>query len=384
MSEGFGLPPTLRPLLPLLGLYQCPRLGPATIGMLASELGCQVSEIATQPSALLSTMGLTEHQIETIKAPAEQALHQILGHMLPDTVFLGCDDDAYPQMLAACTGAPLFLFAQGNLALLDQPSIAIVGARHASAQGTQQAKTLAAELAQVGLVITSGLAQGIDAAAHRGALMVSGATIAVLGHGLRYTYPKHHANLRAQIIAEGGLVLSEFLPNEAAKPYFFPRRNRVIAGLSHGVCLIEAGIQSGSMHSAQHALSCDREIFAMPGSVADARHRGCHQLIQQGAHLINDAHDVLDNLPLSVKAYIENRQLNPHITDNKENGTKKLPQHLANSPLLDSVGHEEISMDALIQTTHLPIHVLMSELTQLELAGAVLRTDTGYIKTKGY
>lgn len=223
-------------------------------------------------------------------AEREEALLARLGARL---LVLG--EAAYPPALAALEDAPLALAVQGEAALLARPAVAVVGARHASAGGRIIAERLAADLAAAGIVVVSGLARGIDAAAHAGAL-AAGATVAVVATGLDRPYPPEHAALQARIAAQGAVV-AEAPPGTPARPELFPRRNRIIAGLALGVVVVEAAVRSGSLITARLALEAGREVFAVPGSPLEPRARGTNDLIRQGAHLVEGVEDVLAHLP---------------------------------------------------------------------------------------
>lgn len=204
--------------------------------------------------------------------------------------------DHYPNPLKQIANPPPFLFARGKLALLDQPQIAIVGSRKASHAGIATTTQFANQLAEAGLVITSGLALGIDAAAHRAALEQQHPTIAVLPAGLDTIYPRRHHQL-AQAICQHGCLLSEMPLNTTVKPYLFPRRNRLISGLSLGTLVIEAAAKSGSLITARLAAEQGREVFAVPGAIQNQQASGCHQLIQQGAKLVTQIDDILEEFP---------------------------------------------------------------------------------------
>ena len=358
-----------------LGLYECPKIGLATIYQLAQLLDEPVHRLAFVADERLSNMGLTHSQIHCIK-------RYVTGTPIPfklpkDTHFVPLHDSRYPCWLKQISDPPLFLFVQGDVRVLETVAISVVGNRYPSEPARKVSKALSQGLAKRGWVVVSGLAQGIDAAAHSGALSVGGATVAVLGHGMNYTYPQAHKALRQEIIAKGGCVISECLPNQSAKPYFFPRRNRIVSGLSHGVCIIEAGLRSGTMVTAQHAIAQNRDVFAMPGSVLDEQNWGCHQLIQQGAMLLNHVDDVLSFYP-----NVENLRARPNVDFIKEN-SKTLTQDLANPLLLDSVGIDVTSVDDIVSRTQLPIAEVLSQLSTLELSGYVQQRAGGYTRIRG-
>ncbi|MFP5245111.1 MAG: DNA-processing protein DprA, partial [Thermoanaerobaculia bacterium] len=208
--------------------------------------------------------------------------------------------DAYPPLLAEIFDPPLALHFRGDLSLLTKPAIAIVGSRRASPYALNVAEQLARQLASTGMVIVSGLARGIDAAAHQATLATGGKTIAVLGTGIDVVYPRAHGRLFQRIASEG-LLVSEFPPGTPPKPEHFPIRNRIISGLSRGTLIVEATRRSGSLITARMAAEQNREVFAVPGSIFSAGSEGTHRLIQYGAKLVHDANDVLEELHLDLR-----------------------------------------------------------------------------------
>ncbi|MFZ5722152.1 MAG: DNA-processing protein DprA [Pseudomonadota bacterium] len=211
------------------------------------------------------------------------------------TGLLWSDDDLYPALLAEVSAAPSLLFCRGNPSVLSRPQLAIVGSRHASAAGLATARAFAADLAAAGFVITSGLALGIDAMAHEGALAAGGETVAVLGCGADRVYPRRHAAL-ADGVQAGGCLVSEFLPGTEPVAAHFPQRNRIISGLALGVLVVEAAVDSGSLITARFAAEQGREVFAIPGSIHSPLSRGCHQLIREGATLVETSAQIIDAL----------------------------------------------------------------------------------------
>ena len=207
-------------------------------------------------------------------------------------------DSHYPKALLEINDPPPVLYAKGKLGLLNQPSIAIVGSRNATTQGKENAEAFAKGLSSYGLCIVSGLALGIDGAAHRGALQANGSTIAVAATGLDIVYPSKHLDLAHQI-AKHGLLISEFSLGETSKPENFPRRNRLISGLSLGCLVVEASLQSGSQITARLSTEQGREVFVIPGSIHSPTSKGCHQLIKQGAKLVDNLQDIIEDLNLA-------------------------------------------------------------------------------------
>jgi DNA processing protein len=263
-------------------------------------------------------------------------------------------DTAYPAALLEIPDPPNVLYIRGNPALLKKPGIGMVGSRNATPQGLQTAEVFAKALASNGLSIISGLALGIDAAAHRGALAAGGDTIAVIGTGADRLYPARNKEL-AVAIAERGAIISEFPLGTPAIAANFPRRNRIISGLSRGVLVVEAAIESGSLITARLAAEQGREVFAIPGSIHSPVARGCHKLIKQGAKLVETAQDVLEELG-PVEADPSSSEIQP-ATDE--------------APILSALGHDPCSLDELIERTGYSTDQLLTELLMLELAGQI-------------
>jgi DNA processing protein len=281
-------------------------------------------------------------------------------------------DAAYPPLLLNTADPPLLLFAQGRLGLLNAAGVAIVGSRQPTPAGRENAHRIARQLSAQGVTVVSGLAAGVDGAAHEGALAGPGSTIAVVGTGLDEVYPPRHAAL-ARGIAEHGLLLSEFPLGTPPLAQHFPMRNRIIAGLTRATLVVEAALRSGSLITARLAAEAGREVFALPGSVNSAQSRGCHALIKQGATLVEGAEDILAEL----QALPALRQ--PPV----EAGSALAPDDLADSPLLQALGHDPATLDALLARTGLPVSQLNAQLLELELAGAVARLPGGLFQRCG-
>jgi DNA processing protein len=286
-----------------------------------------------------------------VGAAVEQALAWAAtpGHRI---VTLG--DADYPPALLTIPDPPTLLYLRGDPALAGRAGIAIVGSRNATAAGIRTAESFGQALAEQGLTVTSGLALGIDAAAHRGALSGHGATVAVIGTGIDRIYPARNKEL-ALAIAERGAIVSEFPLGTPALAANFPRRNRIIAGLSRGVLVVEAALQSGSLITARLAAEQGREVFAIPGSIHSPVARGCHRLIREGAKLVETAHDILEELHLDGTPA-------PTLATSRD-GTE--------SPLLAALGHDPCSLDDLAERTGLPADRLLPELLDLELTGRI-------------
>jgi DNA processing protein len=282
--------------------------------------------------------------------------HHLLVH--------GSDD--YPAALRAIAGAPLVLFVEGDLEALHLPQLAIVGSRRPTAAGRALAEAFAAEFGRSGLVVTSGLALGIDAAAHRGALAGGGRTIAVCGTGLARVYPAEHAAL-ARDIARSGALVSEFPLTFPPRPAHFPQRNRIIAGMSLGVLVVEAALRSGSLITARLAGEQGRAVFAVPGSVHNPMARGCHRLIRDGAQLVESAAEVVADLDFGL--------VTPHLPGRAQapEADRVLPSGLdtTREMLLNALGYDPVDLDTLGERTGLAARVLAAKLLVLELEGLV-------------
>ena len=273
---------------------------------------------------------------------------------------------AFPALLLESGDAPVILFAKGRLDLLERPALAMVGSRNCSQGGTDTAEAFAEAFSASGVTVVSGLAQGIDAAAHAGALRAAakqpataGSTIAVVGTGIDRVYPAKNKVL-AHSIAEQGLILSEYPLGTPPLAENFPRRNRIISGLARGVLVVEASMASGSLITARLAGEQGREVFAIPGSIHSTFHKGCHHLIKQGAKLVETAQDVIEELQLGAASSAAAGQ--SAATFNEATGM---------SPLLEYIEHTPIDVDALVARSSLPIDQVVTELTLLELAGNV-------------
>lgn len=264
-------------------------------------------------------------------------------------------DETYPRPLLEIADPPAVLYAHGRIELLARAALAIVGSRNATQQGEANAEALARTLSEAGLTIVSGLALGIDAAAHRGGLAGAGSTIAVLGTGIDVAYPSRNATLAAEI-AERGLLISEFPLGTAPAAQNFPRRNRLISGLARGCLVVEAALASGSLITARAAAEQGREVFAIPGSIHSPLSKGCHALIKSGAKLVESAEDVLAELSgFRPSGFASTRQSIPN----------------ADTGLLGHMGHDPVDVDSLCSRAGMSAEQVSSELLRLELDGRV-------------
>lgn len=270
-------------------------------------------------------------------------------------------DPGYPELLLQTADPPLLLHLAGRAELIGAPSVAVVGSRHPTPQGRERALAFAREISQSGWTVVSGLALGIDGAAHEGALEGPGSTVAVVGTGLDQTYPRTHAALFDRIAHEG-LIVSEYLLGTPPLRENFPMRNRLIAGLSRGTLVVEAALQSGSLITARLAAEAGREVFAMPGSLNSPQARGCHALIKQGAKLVETAQDVFDELPGGPRAARPGPSAAP---------APAAPERA--DPLWAALGFDPVGLDELVLRTGLGAAELSARLLDLELEGLVQR-----------
>jgi DNA processing protein len=286
---------------------------------------------------------------------------------------LAVGDTDYPPLLLQTADPPLLLYVQGDATLLARRSLAIVGSRNASTQGSDNARAIAAHLSRQGWAIVSGLALGIDGAAHEGGLQGPGSTIAVVGTGLDRVYPSRHRGL-AHRIAEAGVLLSEFAPGTPPLPENFPLRNRIIAGLSRGTLVVEAALQSGSLITARLAAEAGREVFAVPGSIHSPLSRGCHALIRQGAKLVEGADDILEELREPATGGAAVAPVAEAAAEAAAEG----------DPLLQALGHDPVTLDALCARTGWSAQQLAARLLELELQDQVARLPGGLYQRRSH
>jgi DNA processing protein len=326
----------------------------------------QLKEVVSEKIAAEITQGVNEDALTDVIHWLSQANNHLVT----------LADAHYPKALLEITDPPPLLYAKGNIALLNLPSIAIVGSRNASVQGEKNAEAFAHDLCGYGLCIISGLALGIDGAAHRGALKANGATIAVVGTGLDIVYPAKHRDLAHQIV-ERGLIISEFALGTPSKPQNFPKRNRIISGLSLGCLVVEANLQSGSQITARLAAEQGREVFAIPGSIHSPMSKGCHQLIKQGAKLVDCLQDIVEDLGLNRAINSDLNSSLDHLNpDNAASNTTE-KNNTPNNPLLILMGFEPMTLENLVHLSSLTVSEVSSMLMLLELEGRVASLTGG-------
>jgi DNA processing protein len=356
-----------------LSLNQIPHFGPAKFQQLLLLCEGKIGNVNQLSKPDFVKLGWKSEQINAFVKPDSAYIKKCLAWLdIDNSHFLLCyTSDSYPSLLKQISRPPILLFGYGNKALLEQPQIAMVGSRNPSISGKQVAHSLAKDLSRTGWLITSGMAMGVDAACHRGALDAGGCSVGVVGAGIDQIYPKRNREIYSSMANEKGCIVSEFSPGTLPRPENFPRRNRIVSGLSYGVVVVEAEIKSGSLISAKYALEQDREVFAVPGNINNPLVKGCHYLIKQGAKLVEQANDINEEFE--------------HIIGNslsrEEGGLRKTSnQGLASDRLLDSVDYEVTALDAIALRSGMPIAQLLSALLEYELKGLIASVAGGYIK----
>lgn len=357
------------PLRAWLTLLRTPRLGPV-------GLREQLSRHGGQPEAVIAALAAMAGHLPSdtrrwLQGPDAGRLDQDLAWLAqPGHRLMLYTDEDFPPLLEAIPQPPAALFVAGDASLLLRPQVAIVGARAATLSGCSHARAFAQALGQAGFVITSGMADGIDGAAHRAALDAGEPSVAVVGTGLDRVYPAKHHALARRLAAEGAMV-SEFPPATAARADHFPRRNRLIAGLSLGTLVVEAGLDSGSLITARLAAEQGREVFALPGSIHNPLAQGCHRLIRDGARLVETAAEIVDLLAPAAVAL--GRELAMRLESPAIAACDALAPVVdaSGQVLLQALGHGPVALDALAAATGKAVAELAAGLLELELAGRV-------------
>lgn len=340
-----------------LALTQIRGLGNEGLRKLLQTFGSPISILSTPANNLKQFVSpaVANSIAKGIDEPALVSVSEWLADPLNSIVTLA--DTDYPQTLLNIPDPPLLLYVKGNRSLLKHNALAIVGSRNASAQGLRNAEAFAHAASEADLCVVSGMAHGIDTAAHQGALRARGSSIAVVGTGLDKVYPSSNHELAHQLAHLGALV-SEFSLGTPPLAANFPRRNRIISGLSLGCLVVEASLQSGSLITARMALEQGREVFAIPGSIHSPQAKGCHTLIKQGAKLVDHISDILDELM---------------VFNQPPACTERLPEH----PLFVHLGFEPVDLDTLSMLSNLTTDALSAILLQLELDGQVASLPGG-------
>ena len=362
-------------LIDRLRLIRSENVGPVTFSHLMRRFGT-----ATRALAALPELARRGGRAKTPRIAArEDAERELAAARKLDARMLAWDEADYPRPLGSIDGAPPLIYVRGDAGLLARRVVAVVGARNASASGVRFARGLAAELARAGLLVVSGLARGIDGAAHHGALDAgasAGGTVAVVAGGVDQAYPPEHQSLYEKILSSGaGAIVSEQPPGLVAQSRDFPKRNRLIAGLSLGVVVVEAAMRSGSLITARLANEQGREVFAVPGSPLDPRCRGANDLIRQGATLTESAADILN--VLSVQSAQRPRAAGDAQAIESERETAPAPDDAAienaRARVLSALGPTPVEVDEIVRQCQLSAPVVQAALLELELAGRLQR-----------
>ncbi len=344
-----------------LTLFNVPGIGSAFFRILLKSLGSPAEVLRASRKTLESVPGIGSHTVTAIREARDQSVAENLLKKLEKchATITSIWDEEYPPKLREIHDPPALLFVRGKLPEPDLTCIAVVGTRTPTVYGIRHAHQIAEELSANGIGVVSGMARGVDTAAHEGALQGNGKTYAVFGAGIDIIYPSENKIL-AEKIQNSGALISEFLPGVRPDPGLFPRRNRIISGLSDGVLVVQGGEKSGALITAKLALEHNRDVFALPGSVEDRRSKGPHDLIRQGANLIESAQDIFEEMgfrdKVNVKAKIK-REL-PLLNPSEETVIKKLSA-------------DPIHIDKLVQDLSLPVSGVLADLLNLEMKGWV-------------
>lgn len=394
-----------------LGLVHCRGIGPRTVYKLLQAFDSPEALLSASNSEL-NRAGLSTKVITALRSVDESAIEADLHwcNESADRHIVPLYAEQYPAMLRQIADPPLVLYVRGDLDVLHTPQIAIVGSRKPSTSAAKHAGNMARQLCHYGLTICSGLAVGVDACAHRGALQADGLTVAVTATGLDRVYPAANQQL-AQEIALSGAIVSEFPVGTLPKPAYFPRRNRIISGLCYGTLVVEAALKSGTLTTAAHATEQSREVFAIPGNIDNPQSRGCHALIRNGATLVESIEDILTQIAplLPAAATLESIDTSdtahqPKLAAAAESEpVKSLPEQtsqparstepgssantttLSNDQqkVLDAFDYTPLSLDTIVEATGFDIVTVTSLALDLELSGAVVAVAGGkYVKSQ--
>ena len=356
-----------------LKLVQVPNFSVVSLKKLKQKFDLGLSELFVTPKVILEKIGFSDKQVEVILHPNMDVINYSLRwvNFADNRFLLHFEHPCYPDLLKQISSPPPLIYGYGDPKNLNNYQIAIVGSRTPSPQGKENAKLFARRLSECGWTITSGLALGIDGLSHQGAILGGFTTIAVLGTAIDKMYPRRHMYLAEEILCNNGVIISEFAPNTIGRPEYFPRRNRIISGLSVGTLIVEAAIRSGSLITARCALEQNREVFALPGSIHNPMSAGCHHLIQQGAKLVTCVEDINEEFQHLIL---------PTLVSKEDKLEKKMSQSLASDKLLDSVDFEVTPLDIVVQRSGIEVADVMSQLLEYELRGKVTAVPGGYIK----
>ena len=363
-----------------LALAHIPGIGVRTLRFLQDRFS-SLDNLFKVKSAVLNQLHLAETVVAGIQNPPWLEVDKDLQWRAQNQQqhhILVLDGENYPDILREINYPPMVLYVRGEGNLLNMPQLAMVGSRNPSHSGLEMAEDFAGALVRLGLVITSGLALGIDTACHKGTLLAKGKTIAVLGTGVDNIYPRRNVGLVEEILSGGGSIVSEFSLGAEVRAENFPRRNRIISGLSLGTLVVEATEKSGSLITAQYALEQGREVFAIPGSIHNPLVRGCHKLLRHGAKLVETPVDILEELqylPNPLKMSLES-------PFNKQSSVKVRKNNLDSDccKLLECINYEMTSVDLMLERSGFSVAAMGAMLTSLELQGFIESVVGGYVR----
>ncbi len=355
-----------------LNLALVPGIGPKTIKAIEQAKLSPIDVYSLDPSQK-KQLGLTQKVIDYLQKfpphrPSREVEKTLTWADEGNHYLLTLHDDKYPERLKHIASVPPLLMVKGKIEALSFTQLAIVGSRYPTPAGEQQAYEFALALTDMGLTITSGLAKGIDACAHKGALQAQGSSIAVLGNGLNEIYPKQNSQLSEELCEKGALI-SEFGLWTKPHPGHFPRRNRIVSGLSMGTLVVEATLKSGSLITARQALEQNREVFAIPGPISNPQKAGCHHLIRQGATLVESPEHIAQELQWQfehTKAVMAKPRENLQLANASQ------------QKIITALDYDGANLDEIVSRTHLPIHVINVLLMELELSGLVRQSQGDY------
>ena len=366
-----------------LALHLLPGCGSGFYWSLKERFGSLDAALSRHVDSVLANTNETARPLlnDFVNLGQESALYEQVMLVIKRCASVGVqlisfDEIAYPNLLKNTDRAPPFLYVKGDETALSLPQIAIVGSRNASSSGKEIAREFAGALCQGGFTVTSGLALGIDGEAHRGALESGGRTVAVLGSGLLRIYPHRHKGLAEKILNLGGAIVSEFPLDTAPVAHNFPRRNRIVSGLSCGTLVIEAARKSGSLITAKHALEQGREVFAVPGCIRNPNAGGCNAMIKSGAKLVESPRDIVRELGSMLSYYDEETSSRSFVPAPAELGEL----NESNRAVLDTIDYQMTSLDLIAGRCKKSIDEIASVLVELELLGLIENTGLGYVK----
>jgi len=380
------LPLTDQELAAWLQLSMAPGLNPAALRRLLAAFGLPEAVVSQSFAALAEATN--EATAKAVLAPPPADFPAQLDAVRawresPGNALVTLDDPAYPPLLLTMPDPPPLLYVKGRIELLHARSVAVVGSRSATPQGIEDATRFARAFSDAGLAVVSGLASGVDGAAHRGALQGSGSTVAVIGTGADLVYPSSHHALAHQIAAQGA-IMSEWPLGTPARSANFPQRNRLIAGLVRGVLVVEAAMRSGSLITARFANEMGRDVFAIPGSIHASLARGCHRMIKQGAKLVETPEEVLEELGFAAQPPAAEPAKVPRLRTAANTSAagdarpeRETPASAEASRLLDALGHAPTTLEILAERTDMDDTLLQSTLLRLELAGELCALPGG-------